>query len=445
MISDKLLDIARCPRCLANGAGDVALLRVENSDPDEIATLGLAAHDHDHDDHDDTTGAAVMTLVCQNCHRRYVVYSGSEANIRRGYLDLFESDSFAHHTHYLDDDFEQELDYQHIAPPLLGAAVRNQQLNKLLDFGKNDRVLEVGCGNGRFAYWNRRKVGQIVGVDAAPLFAEEALDGIDTVRGDARALPFADGAFDKLFTIDLMEHLDRTGIDETLTEMCRVLKPGGKLFIFSNTREKSSSRILQAIITGERRVGRFFAKRGVFDFKRDELRKSDHIKAIATHDELVEVLRTNGFAVERVVFWNGVFQALIDHIIIKFGEAWARRSVRQSITESVQESAAKKSPAPRSTAPVRFSLPDKDDLAIGVGAADSGKGSPEAQIDRLVGQQIASNAALDLTIRRRLKQTLSPTSPYFRALQALTWLQSLDLTLFGRVRSGVYFLVAKKV
>ena len=40
----------------------------------------------------------------------------------------------------------------------MSAKVKNNLLNEFLQFKKSDVVLDLGCGNGKFAYWNQPRV-----------------------------------------------------------------------------------------------------------------------------------------------------------------------------------------------------------------------------------------------------------------------------------------------
>jgi len=99
--------------------------------------------------------------------------------------------------------------------------------------GRSDLViLDAGCGTGLMLQ-QMQHLGQAEGVD----IADEAIDfcrkrGLDNVRrGDLSQLPFADDTFDVVTALDVLEHLD----DDAggLREMRRVLKPGGRVFIFA--------------------------------------------------------------------------------------------------------------------------------------------------------------------------------------------------------------------
>ncbi len=245
-------------------------------------------------------------LRCLHCGAAYAH--------RPGYLDLLPpAGTLVHTSRYVAEEEEMAatLDYRRVGPPLLAAGVRQRMLQRMLRFQGNERVLDCGCGNGKFALWNRASTGLMVGLDPATLFADAALEEVDLVRGDARRMPFASGSFDKAFSIDVLEHLPRPDIEAMVDELRRVLRPGGRLLIYSNTREPSS---LQPIISFWRFLGRTLRRWG----KRpdpDALRKADHVKAIATFAELQALVEKSGFRLLQVRFWNSVITSFVDHVL----------------------------------------------------------------------------------------------------------------------------------
>ncbi|MGC8873526.1 MAG: methyltransferase domain-containing protein [Chloroflexia bacterium] len=90
-------------------------------------------------------------------------------------------------------------------------------------------VLEVGCGTGAVT-WEVAVMSRarIVGLDIDPemlAFARQRLPRLSWVRGDACALPFADGSFDIVFCHYLLLWVRDPG--RAVAEMARVVRPGG--------------------------------------------------------------------------------------------------------------------------------------------------------------------------------------------------------------------------
>jgi ubiquinone/menaquinone biosynthesis C-methylase UbiE/uncharacterized protein YbaR (Trm112 family) len=256
-------------------------------------------------------------LECAQC--------GTIYPIQDGYVELLPRGKYEHTTRYTEEQGGAILDYQDISRPLLSAQVKNNLLNEFLDFQREDVVLDLGCGNGKFAYWNKDRVRTMLALDLAPWFADRARAELLLLRGDLRAVPVQDRAMDKVFAIDVLEHLTRADLECVLQETCRVLKPGGHFFVFSNTRERQT---LAPIMAPQQAVTRWLTRRGAIDFTRDDWRKSDHVKALRTYPELVEVFQSNGLVVKRVAFWNGVFQGWIENVFVKLGESYLSRKTR---------------------------------------------------------------------------------------------------------------------
>lgn len=109
---------------------------------------------------------------------------------------------------------------------------------------EGDRALDIAGGTGDLALAFSKKVGktgQVVHTDINEAMLRVGRDRLldagvvlPTVVCDAEKLPFPDGHFDLVsvaFGLRNMTHKDRA-----LAEMCRVLKPGGKLLVLEFSR-----------------------------------------------------------------------------------------------------------------------------------------------------------------------------------------------------------------
>jgi len=102
-----------------------------------------------------------------------------------------------------------------------------------LRLAPGDRVLDLGCGEGRHLHALAATPALVaVGLDAdaASLAGWESLGvegAFSALRGDAARLPFRDGAFDAVICSEVLEHLAdwRAALDE----IRRVVRPGGRV------------------------------------------------------------------------------------------------------------------------------------------------------------------------------------------------------------------------
>ena len=101
------------------------------------------------------------------------------------------------------------------------------------------KILDLGCGNGRFIIAFSLEEFNMVGFDISPTGLSLTRDWLkekgiqaDLVRGDTRhALPFQDNSFPGLFSTQVIHHALLPEIRQTIQEIWRVIKPGGLAFI----------------------------------------------------------------------------------------------------------------------------------------------------------------------------------------------------------------------
>ncbi len=107
-----------------------------------------------------------------------------------------------------------------------------------LDLQSNQQVLEIGFGNGAFIQQvvARIQSGHYVGIDISPTMVKAACSRnlaaiasgkVELHLADAAQLPFPDRTFDRIFSINTLYFWPDP--DLVLSEIHRVLKPGGRM------------------------------------------------------------------------------------------------------------------------------------------------------------------------------------------------------------------------
>jgi SAM-dependent methyltransferase len=105
------------------------------------------------------------------------------------------------------------------------------------------RALDVGCGTGRWV----RRYGQLgfrsTGLDVTPGMLKSARQcgtAAALVAGEAYRLPFADGAFDFVSDVTVVQHIPPDLQPTAIGEMMRVLRPEGHLLLLELIRGRGA-------------------------------------------------------------------------------------------------------------------------------------------------------------------------------------------------------------
>lgn len=115
------------------------------------------------------------------------------------------------------------------------------RLAALVDLAPGESVLDVGCGTGSLVLASKRRVGRtgmVTGIDASPEMIERARrkamnkgEGIHFEVARVESLPFPNETFDVVLSTLVMHHLPRATRERCVSEMRRVLRPGGRLLV----------------------------------------------------------------------------------------------------------------------------------------------------------------------------------------------------------------------
>jgi malonyl-CoA O-methyltransferase len=93
------------------------------------------------------------------------------------------------------------------------------------------RVLDAGCGKGRFArvFLEQEPGAELWGLDISEEMLRFVPKGIQTRAGSLTDLPFENDFFDGLYATESLEHA--VEIETAVAEICRVVKPGGRIVV----------------------------------------------------------------------------------------------------------------------------------------------------------------------------------------------------------------------
>ena len=100
------------------------------------------------------------------------------------------------------------------------------------------RVLDVGCGKGRFArvFHEQEPEAELWGLDISEAMLKYVPEGIRTRAGSMTELPFETEFFDGAYATESLEHA--VEIEKAVSEICRAVKPGGRIAIIDKNAEQ---------------------------------------------------------------------------------------------------------------------------------------------------------------------------------------------------------------
>lgn len=180
-----------------------------------------------------------------------------------------------------------------------------------LELKKGDKVLEVGCGRAvlldRLVTEFRIKA---FGIDISQkAIAEAKKESIATSSlkvADACELPFPDSFFDILISFDTLEHIKEQ--EKAVSEMVRVLRPGGKVLIYTINKNQRFT------------WDWLLDKIGI-----DVLSRADHNpKLFLSPEWLKKELKKNSILIKEVGYFDAFFSLVIDELIMLLVDGWRK-------------------------------------------------------------------------------------------------------------------------
>jgi demethylmenaquinone methyltransferase/2-methoxy-6-polyprenyl-1,4-benzoquinol methylase len=164
--------------------------------------------------------------------------------------------------------------YDRINPFIWNEEMRDEAI-AMLDIEPDDHVLDVGCGTGFATEALLERTENVHGLDQSAhqlqrAYAKFGKRGpVRFYRGDAERVPFADDAFDVVWSSGSIEYWPNPV--DALEEFRRVTKPGGKVLVVGPDYPDNTvfQKVADAIMLfyDEEEADRMFAEAGYPDFE----------------------------------------------------------------------------------------------------------------------------------------------------------------------------------
>ncbi|MBI4432245.1 MAG: methyltransferase domain-containing protein [Candidatus Omnitrophica bacterium] len=158
-------------------------------------------------------------------------------------------------------DYAQMVDPDYLEQERGRRAQAGIVLKRIARYKRGGRILDIGCGPGFFLDEAKKKGWDVAGVDLSAWAKSYNRDnfGIEVFQGSLEEAHFPDRSFDVVVMMDVIEHLDDP--KAILTEIRRILKNDGVLYVSTPDIQSVLSRLLRAKWWGINKYHLFYFSR----------------------------------------------------------------------------------------------------------------------------------------------------------------------------------------
>lgn len=135
--------------------------------------------------------------------------------------------------------------------------INGQYIDEIISKAQG-RILDVGCGNGHFLLPLKDKGFEVYGIEINPESVEICKElGLKAICGTLEEAKFPNEFFETIIMSQVLEHLPSP--KASLKEIFRILKPGGKVFIYCPNAQSYLARLFSKYWHGWHLPFHFFA------------------------------------------------------------------------------------------------------------------------------------------------------------------------------------------
>jgi SAM-dependent methyltransferase/uncharacterized protein YbaR (Trm112 family) len=232
--TEKLLETLRCPGCQG-----------------QLSVKANASNNHD------------VCFECPNCGEQFPVIN----NIPRLVLSPLRKALAGQESASEIDDRQvrtaQSFGYEWTRFPEMYAEWEQSFLNYMHphgpEFFRDKKVLDAGCGNGRFAHYAGKYGAEVWAIDLGPAVEvarinTEHAGKVQVLQADLHRPPFAPESFDFIYSIGVLHHLPDP--EAAFQNLLRYLKPRGEIQIYLYWRPEGQpiKRALLSVVAATRMI-----------------------------------------------------------------------------------------------------------------------------------------------------------------------------------------------
>jgi len=155
-----------------------------------------------------------------------------------------------------------------------------------LDIKPGEKILEAGCGTGNLALKIKEKGAEVIGLDnckeALEIYQQKDPEAKLILADLAQKLPFSDNYFDKIASNNTLYAIPKEKQLDTLKELYRILKPGGRIVV---SNPKKEGKPVKIYLTG---LKKSVAKKGWLKTIRDVILMAIPTIKVAYYNYLIK-------------------------------------------------------------------------------------------------------------------------------------------------------------
>jgi SAM-dependent methyltransferase len=178
------------------------------------------------------------TLTCARCNISYPIIDDIPRLLVPSMRDALTGAGPASATDATQAKTAQSFGYEWHRFPEMYDEWEEQFLNYMqphpADFFAGKKILDAGCGNGRFAYYAAKYGAEVWAIDLGPAVEVARRNtqsrNVHVVQADLNNPPFAFESFDFIYSIGVLHHLPNP--EAAFQNLLRFLKPGGEVQIY---------------------------------------------------------------------------------------------------------------------------------------------------------------------------------------------------------------------